>query len=203
MNYNEIIKIIKEKNIRKILVFGPPRSGTTLASFAFCKDTDLKLVPEDIATGMNESLSIDFIINTESVFHANSAIFYFHKIKDPTVIKIMLSRKEEDILLSAKKFGILDIINDIYNHIGKSDNYVKNFYEFWDLHKDVNSYLLDYESLKTTKYWLSEKDREGFGIKQVTKEKAIILEEFEEGYFKKNFKYLTEENKEEMRRLLC
>lgn len=182
MTYDEIIEIIKERNIRKVLIFGPPRSGTTLASFIFAKELGLELIPEEVADKMPERRAINTIISREIVFHSNGAILYFYKIKDPAVIKIKVDRCMEAILLSAKRVEILCHLNHSYKQFEKGGNYIEKYNIFWEHYKDDTSYLLDYESLKSTEYWLSKKERKDFAIKQVTKSNINVLSEFGRGY---------------------
>lgn len=179
MTYTEIIKIIKEKNIRKILVLGPPRSGTTFASFVFAKELNLELIPEETAEFMSETEAINTILNKDVVFHANRAIYYFYKIDDSAIIKIMVDRGEEEIISSAKSFNIINHIEQTYyEQFGEGRNYVDRFKTFWNSHKDIMSYVLDYESLSSTKYWLTKEERKNFTIKQVSNNKDNILDEF-------------------------
>ena len=185
MTYDEIIKIIKEKDIRKILVFGPPRSGTTFVSFVFAKDLNLELIPEEIADKMSERRVINTIISKESVFHTNSAILYFYKIKDPTVIKIRVYRDETEVILSAERVNIINQLNKFYTQFGEEKCYVEHYESFWNEYKDDNSYLLDYESLKSTKYWISKRERKDFAIKQVTITNNSVLGEFGKEYFER------------------
>jgi len=149
---------------------------------------------------MSEKQAINIITTKESVFHANNAIFYFHNIKDPAVIKVMLNRDEKETISSAKKAGILNSVNTFYSQLGSGKNYVENFHMFWNIHKDNCSYLLDYYSLKSTKYWIPKEGRKNFEIKQVSKEHDIILKEFGKEYFEHHLKYLSKHDRKKFER---
>ena len=117
MNFIRLIEILKTKNIKKVIVFGPPRSGSTVSSFALAKELDIELILENRANNMSPKQVLRFFEKSNGVMHANVAIKWIHKIKNPNIAKVIMRRNCNDILASADKFANKMVtINNFYNN---------------------------------------------------------------------------------------
>ncbi len=193
MIYDELIEILKQQNLRKILLFGPPRSGSTITSYILCNELDASLIPEDVATRFRSSGTYmkALLRNNNVVVHANNAVLYMDGIADPNIAKVIMNRRKHDILHSAVKVNIFDACGyDYWGLDKKAPDWVEAYYNHCNKHLDNNTFFLDYDSLKTTKYWIPKKERLDFSIKQVTQDHDAILKEFGEDYLRRHKKYL-------------
>ena len=168
--YNQILHKIKKDSIKKILVFGPPRSGTTITSFALEKDTGFHLFQENITLRSTETQRNIFFEEENIIWHQNNAIEYYQQYS--TFLSIIVYRPKDEVLLSAKNYKRLDGLNKYYNKLcNKFDNYYDNYWYAWnDTEHIKNHVVLDYYSLSSHSLWLKKKFRTGFTIKQITKE---------------------------------
>ncbi len=182
MDYQQLIQKIKDEERTKILLFGPPRSGTTIASYIFHKCLGYKLIPEQVSHhfSLGDVLK-QFDKEDRFIFHANKAILYFDRLDVEGSLNVLLRRNKEDVLRSARRVNRLGSFNHFYAKFGPG-NYVENYMAEWERRRpnEIDYVELDYSSLKQSPYWIPPKKRKKFGIKQVTLDTPNILNELEE-----------------------
>lgn len=174
MDWKELLALIREKSKKKLLVFGPPRSGTTLTSCVLHEETDFRFIPEDVALKMKPETRNELFRSDESfVFHANNALRYFPTyLPLADVLSIVVRRDKDLVLASAAKCGKLGSFNYYYRFCGKKKNYYDNYWNRmnrWLLDNPNNEDLVvfEYDQLQSHPMWIAKENRKHFGIKQV------------------------------------
>jgi hypothetical protein len=197
ITYSELLETISRKDITRILVFGPPRSGTTFSAYAIHKDTGFELIPEETGNRIDtKSVLRKFQAENNFVLHANRAINYFYKVAAANSAVVMLRRNEVEVIASAQRLNKLGEFNGAYGGLGGS-NYVQGFMREWHSKKPANGkfFLLNYESLRGSKYWLDKGERKGFARKQVSKKHRFFMDEFGSAYKERHTKMLPPSDK--------
>ena len=186
MDLVQLLQKIRTEKKTKILIFGPPRSGTTLTSFILKKETGYDLIPEGKALAMPKAKREKLFGGDRSfIFHANDAIHYFPNCHTFDMLCILLRRDKEEVTKSAKRINRLGQFNHYYRNFGPHTNYHDNYWHTFNTwqrdHPTQNHiFVLDYSSMKTHSLWLHAKERKGFLVKQVSLEKRSVLHEFDE-----------------------
>ena len=116
-------QLYKDLNSNKILVLGPPRSGTTIGSYIIHKSEKLDLIPEDFGVRMGRPELVNLFTNYEGfVIHANNGLFHLEALlKIPGVLVVLIARDGQECLRSAKKIGKLVEFNRAYQRFGKGN----------------------------------------------------------------------------------
>lgn len=177
MNYKEIVKDLKEKNLKKILVTGPHRGGTTFSGYALAQELNYLFYPEEnISNGGLKRLKLFDKQHPKYVLQLPGFSHMCHLHEFDAVI--FIKRNTEDVLNSMKRLSNKLIDNQTKANLKllglKESNLslpelkLKAFKEI-QMDKIKNSYILEYESWKDHEKYLPKSEREGFHIRQVTK----------------------------------
>lgn len=208
LGYLEIIKIIKEKKIKKIFTFGQSRGGTTITSFVLAYELDyLKyFVPEEISNNLHpKRMFIELIKNDKIFIHNHHNVFKRKLLNNKNTIFIFIHRDHRDIsksFLKTKKRNInfdweSDITNRVLKNKIKTGNPVKYLNDLWLSQKKYfnNAYTLDFKSLENHELFVKEevRDKQFSDVKQIFLEgKADIKDNFnlKRYYNEQGFNYL-------------
>jgi hypothetical protein len=161
----------------QIVIVGPQRAGTTIAT---------KMIANDLGyeTFLEEQILYDYnylqglIIgnrrkNVKGVYQAPNFTAYSHLLAGEPAIIIMV-RKTEDIIASQMRInwggpGGTNEKNELARYFRDSGIASKVKYEVWKKFQKAQikyPYELEYESLKTHPMWVDKKDRTNFGPRQ-------------------------------------
>jgi hypothetical protein len=167
----------------KIIVTGPPRSGTTISGLIISNILGYKFIDESWYDGNNSEKFLSlFSINRKMVIHNTAFLRDLYKISsyinDNNISIVLVKRSIDDILESfenSTKFdtgkfkppGIFAGINQdaqkiILNHFGKTRGSVpKVIYEYFDSCKDKfdNLFFIKYEDLKSHSFFIEKEIR--------------------------------------------
>lgn len=181
MELAELLERIRSEKKKKILVFGPPRSGTTITAHILQKETGFELIPEAEALPLDPLKRKELFKSRRSfIFHANNALRYFATEATEDMICVLVRRNKEAVIKSAKKFSKFELFNHYYRHFGRSDNYYDNYWTACNKWLSDNPdqkilCVLDYKTLKKHAMWIDAKHRKQFRIKQVQCKKLAQL----------------------------
>jgi hypothetical protein len=167
-SYSEVCNSLRGQ--RKIIVSGPQRSGTVIASKMLAKDLGLPFV-EETAFGTHDFGAFQRILEKQSTFvvQAPTMSAYLHLLPYPCVF---MRRNLQDILRSQKRIGweeFEQLEKDRYfDHSKRPAAVVKT--EAWERFQRIalgsNAFDLDYESLAGHSLWVNPEKRKAFGPRQ-------------------------------------
>lgn len=187
-------KLIKElSHYNKIIVTGPPRSGTTIAGLIISDLLGYKFIDESFYDGNDADKFIRlFTSYSKLVIHNTSFLRDFHKVGVRPIV--IVKRRIKDILDSmdnTKKFGNTDNdIGGIFTSIDeKAQNLIKKHYNCkngdsvpeviynWFEKHNKDYYEINYDDLKTHRFFIpKEVRRANFShIKQTSLNKKETL----------------------------
>ena len=125
-SYKEIIKIIKEKNFKKIVTFGQSRGGTTISSYILAYELKYfnYFVPEEISNNLNiKRMFIELVKNKKIFIHHHHNVYKRHLLNNSNTIFIFIYRSDKEIkksfLKSKKRLNNIDWTKDIINRVLK------------------------------------------------------------------------------------
>lgn len=159
MTLTELLSSLPQ--VRKLVVTGPQRSGTTIAGKILAKELDLPYVDEK-AIGFHKWPR--FLQVETGVIQAPGL---FHRIQEMACPKVVMIRDLDDIQASEKR--IRWRAAGEWAHFERQDKPISQVkYEFWDKVKEGLSdwYELEYESLSTHEMWVPKEFRKQFKPKQ-------------------------------------
>lgn len=188
MNYNTILNFLQDKKIRKILVTGPQRSGTRIATHILAQDLNFECLDEMVYGIHDYRIFQDLVKNRINFVAQGPALCYKLEILAKEIFIIYMIRDVSAIIKSQKriKWAYEEIEKNIFKmHFDKILTYpsscyrnIKNMdwsrpiselkYYIWDniQKKNIQNYLeLDYESLKGHQLWVD--DRKSFKNDQI------------------------------------
>jgi hypothetical protein len=163
----------KFNKYRSILVTGPQRSGTTIATKMIAQDTGKKHIGESVIYEQNKNnfmhnfrLKIDYWAKQESVIHCPTLVSVCNDYDISDILIVFMMRDIEDIIASQKRVG------------WGSEHFEKEFFppdkrpisvikqEFWKNNKPSNGMEIHYEDLKGHPLWIPKHKRISFHSKQ-------------------------------------
>lgn len=184
---NDLIALFGRRNFKRILVMGPPRSGTTLTARVLAELTFTRLygecwIYERCRADKERGVVLDVLNSTPAryVIHCNGAIFFLRdldRFEDLLIVRV--TRPEAECLASVERIetmvgGDPDFGRclqsryelEISEHRG---NYVQRWNARWEVDKLISQreiFEIDYKSLADSKYWVPTAGRKGFGVKR-------------------------------------
>ena len=169
------------KNHSKIIVTGPPRSGTTITAMIIAYELGYKFIDESWYNGNNQELFAWFLNHKRNLVIQNTAFFRDLHLLNLNIV--LVRRNTDDILASFEnsiKFfdhsidGLFGGINDeaekvILTHFGHKSGCVPDIlYKHFEEHNE-NYYEINYDCLSEHKLFIEKEVRrkEFTHIKQV------------------------------------
>ena len=170
--YQEVIDTLRVLGCRKILVTGPQRSGTMLASTALSKDLKLPHIVEE-TFDTHDFQKFNDLVKTkpEFVMQCPTMSSYVHLM--PDVMVVWMQRNITDILRSRNRINwniYEQIEKDRYFHHGSTDSaHLKGeaWMRFQRITLGERAIDLDYESMHNHPLWIDKEHRANFTDKQV------------------------------------
>lgn len=164
------------RNYKTIVVAGPQRSGTTIATHILATELGYKEVDEKEFDVDNLVKFIPILNETEpKVMQAPGLSSILHLLKSPDVAVVFMSRNTYDIISSGDRI-------DWNFHFDKSEA-AKYFYTGTPRHSSIiktsawetfqkkalgeRGFTLDYESMKDHLFWVDKSKRSKFKPKQI------------------------------------
>jgi len=185
MEYKDVRDLLE--NFSKIIVTGPQRAGTTIASKIIAQDLGYRFVDEGDEGGIGTGLSRikEFLNHNKNVVVQCPILACMahgiHAFDRQNIVIVYMRRSPKDIEKSqerinwhwdaAEKKQIKEMVsqNKIKINIDYNKMVSEVKYFFWDTFqkpKISNYYDLDYESLSDHPLWLDKENRKGFSAKQ-------------------------------------
>ena len=208
-SYKEIIKIIKEKNFKKIVTFGQSRGGTTISSYILAYELKYLnyFVPEEISNNLNiKRMFIELVKNKKIFIHHHHNVYKRHLLNNSNTIFIFIYRSDKEIkksfLKSKNRLNNIDWTKDIINRVLKKKNIKtknppKYLNDLWNEQAKCfdNAYTMNYSSFKNHKFFVKSNKRNKLfkNIKQIgVKKKHKFKDNLQlKRYFnEKGFRYL-------------
>lgn len=164
------------KKYHRIIVLGPSRSGTRIATKMIAQDTGFTYIDEHEITKIRRAQKMLFF-GEKVVIQAPNWTPYARMLTNKHTLIVFMKRDVKDIIRSQKRIGwgiegskhtrrvgnAEDIIRKLYfRDKGKISEII---YEIWDKYqKDTikNYYELEYESLKGHPLWIDKEKRKHF-----------------------------------------
>ena len=172
MKYNKALF----KGYDKILVTGPMRSGTTIASKIISEDLGYKLIDE--RDHQDVPKTTDTIINVFDNFVIQGpGLSSYIELLSKDVLIVFMVRNCGDIIRSEKRVGWDAQVKELNKYIEQYEPKVLQYlqpisllkYRMWiEVQRaNIKNFIeLEYESLKSHKLWVNEGERKNFTGKQ-------------------------------------
>jgi len=172
--YKQFIELIRQSDLsRKIIVTGPQRSGTRIASQMIASDLYLDFIDERKFGATNFEMFLKVIkSHTTCVIQAPDMSAQLSLLRNKEIVVVYMIRDIQDIIKSEKRIGWDDNSLRI-----KYKKYFPGFYddkkpisqikyEVWNekqKYELVNPFFeIQYESLKDHKMWVNKENRKNF-----------------------------------------
>jgi diaminopimelate decarboxylase len=166
------------KKYKRVLVTGPQRSGTRIASKMIAHDTNLRFVREEEFSVHSVSL-FELIVTREFtiVVQCPGMSHIIHKYSASDTMIVMMMRNVEDIVASEErigwdhgyfrellKLGISNSAAELRRARREGVRPSELKYENWETQKEVIQHYIevDYESLSEHELWIPKEDRSDF-----------------------------------------
>ncbi len=161
--YPEAVSRLKEA--KRVLVTGPQRSGTTIATKMLAADLSLPCLLEESFDTMDVAKFFAVAAGNEYVLQAPAMSAFCHHLPDTTVV--FMRRKLTDILASQQRirwtYGAIEC-SRYFRSNNEHPACIK--YHFWDTQQKAllghRAIDLEYESLRTHPLWLDKEKRVHF-----------------------------------------
>ena len=170
-----------------ILVVGPQRSGTTIATAMIANDLGYRYIEEGTIWGTlnwwppEPPASRDFTAyftpeNAGCVIHCPEHTAYCHLYagREDTAI-VMVRRKIDDIIASQKRVGWGFEWKEMLHYPGEERPISKVKYKHWDNYQKKmlgkQGFEIKYNNLKTHPMWVNKEYRQDFAIAQIEVDK--------------------------------
>ena len=159
-------------NFKRILITGPQRSGTTIASRIISYELGLKWITEESVDVDKLDLFFKLHFSEDNyVLQAPGLSFICHLL--PVDAVVFLWRPDKEIANSVARIGWMK--HDKYesekyfrrNRAKRSWSLKKNIYECYQISKIKNAYTLDYKSLEGHSLYVSADQRMHFHCRQI------------------------------------
>jgi len=161
------------KKFKNIVVSGPQRSGTRIASRIIAGDTKKKYIDEkDI--NFHDFRLLEWYLNKGNVVIQCPALCHMlHYIKDSSTLIVVMIRSIEDILASERRilWHKPARFAELYKY-GCSEGIISQIkYDFWNSHQKLilgdRARTIDYEYLKNHPMFVEQRMRRDFKWDQV------------------------------------
>ena len=171
----EIRKMVGE-GVTQILVMGPPRSGTTIASYIISRELGWKYYPESEIVEQEGKIihSLFDRVRLPFVAHSNAGISFFRKLGNrPEVLIAFILRDRGEAIASARRIKALNTLNkgyqDRFPDLPLSDYFSKYMYTWSRKRKGYPGKILEihYLSFQDHPLWVSREKRKRFTYKQI------------------------------------
>jgi hypothetical protein len=169
MNYINVIEKIKSLNFTKIVVTGPQRSGTTIATKILSHELGYRCQLEE-EFGVYNLMSFTSLIEREDrvVIQAPAMSSLCHYL--PTAV-IFMKRNIDDISRSQQRIGWkFELLEKQMCFCDSNEPVAQIKYGIWDKyqkpHLKDRAFDLDYESLQNHAFWVSKEKRLQFKPRQ-------------------------------------
>lgn len=168
MNLQELIPKLKEYNT--ILVTGSQRSGTTIATKMISEELSYFCLLEE-SFDTNDIFKFFFImqeITARKVIQCPTMSSVMHFLKREDIAIVYMIRDEEEVLNSVKRINWEFAEFECNKYFKPIQNVYNLKKKIWDEYQkdNVNSFELDYESLKSHKLWVDKEKRINFTPRQ-------------------------------------
>lgn len=170
-DYNTLLAELKNKKIKRIMVTGPQRSGTTIATKILSHDLGLEFHPEEDFNYISITNFVELIKKENIVVQAPCLSAYCHLF--PQLAIVFMFRDIDDIIESQKRVNWQHDKSEksryFCDDILPASQIKYDYWEKWQKNNIKNAFSLDYESLKGHNLWLSPEERIDFHSRQIEK----------------------------------
>lgn len=170
MGLNELVQTLKELRRLghdKIMVTGPQRSGTTIASIILAEELKYRYVDESDANTLTDVLH--FVRHAKRfVLQSPMSAAYCHIL--PMVIVYMI-RPVEEIIASEKRVGWPHESAELAKYFTDVGPISEVKYKAWQKYQKPqvsHGFELDYYAMKEHPLWIEKEQRKDFAEKQTT-----------------------------------
>jgi len=165
MKLNDVIAAIKQNNINRILVTGPQRSGTTIASVILAEELNYRCVDEITANTLSDIL---YFVRHATRFVLQGPMFsaYCHLL--PLTVVYMI-RPIDEIIASEMRVSWKFEKEELAKYFTDKGPISKVKYEAWTKYQKPllkDALELDYQSMETHPLWIDKGKRINFTAKQ-------------------------------------
>ena len=155
-----------------IVVSGPQRSGTTIASRMIANDTGFSHIDERYFDIWNKDEWYRLILDSSnSVIHCPAMSINLDMLFDvPNTLVVFMLRDIDDIVASQKRIGWSDRSTRKSYNVNRADtrpiSVIKYAHWITTMHRLPNVIELEYESLKKHHLWVDKSKRQNFDRRQ-------------------------------------
>jgi len=169
------------KNYSRVIVTGPQRSGTTIASHIIACDLEYKHIDERQVDVRSMSKLFKVLEDTNIVVQGPCFCSQVAWIDTPDTIIIMMKRDINDIVESETRISWDEEKKELSNYFKENGVISAVRYEMWDKYQKPNMKVpfleLSYESLKEHPLWIEKPARSNFDRRQYMIENEEFFDE--------------------------